>query len=122
MFSLYVFCKLPIPDRVKHILDTMELEDETELVYIDKIGTPDEYKSIASSAPNVGTFMIYDGTKTKNGKDCLIWYTMNEDRGLLTHAESAWYFLREFTLGFSGIGELLQYVDEEGIFIVTESP
>ncbi|KAG0058508.1 hypothetical protein BGZ89_001223 [Linnemannia elongata] len=72
MFSLHVFCKLPIPDRVKHILDTMELENETELVYVDKIGTPDEYKSIASSAPNVG--------------------------------------------------ELLQYVDEEGIFIVTESP
>ncbi|KAF9942902.1 hypothetical protein BGZ67_009360 [Mortierella alpina] len=115
-----VFSKIPLPDQVKHTLDTMEREDSDELVYIEKDGTVDEYKSLVRSMPdNLGMFVVYDGRKSKGGEDCLTWYMIDEDEGLLSNADSSWYLFIEFNLGFSGIGELRKYVDEEGIYVAT---
>ncbi|KAG9323561.1 hypothetical protein KVV02_003085 [Mortierella alpina] len=113
-----VFSKIPLPDQVNHTLDTMEREDSDELVYIEKDGTVDEYKSLVRSMPdNLGIFVVYDGRKSKSGEDCLAWYMIDEDECLLSNADSSWYLFREFKFGFSGIGELRQYVDEEGIYV-----
>jgi hypothetical protein len=116
-----IFSKVPLPENVKGVLDTMEKEDCVELVYIEKDGTVDEYKSHVTSIPdNLGIFAVYDGVK--GGKDCLTWYVVDQDEGLLSDIGSSWYLLREFTLGFSGIGELSQYVDQDGIYVAEEEP
>lgn len=118
-----IFSKVPLPERVRGVLDTMEKEDCVKLVYIEEDNTVDEYKSRVASIPdNLGMFVVYNGLKSKDGKDCLTWHIIGQDEDLLSDIGSSWYLLREFTLGFSGIGELLQYVDEEGIFVAPEEP
>ncbi|KAG0232362.1 hypothetical protein BGW42_008231 [Actinomortierella wolfii] len=100
----------------------MDREEQIEPVYMERDDTEDGYRSYSQTVPNnIGIFVVYDGFKTRDGLDCLRWYVIGEDESL-SDINSSWYLLREFTLGYSCIYELSQYVDEGGVFVAPEDP
>lgn len=118
MTNVPVFCKVPIPDCVKNVLDTMEKDPCANLLYINMDGTVDEYKTHVESIENYeGFFAVYEGYVSEDGRDCITWYIDGQDGSVVSDVDTAWYVFRDFVLGYSGIEDLQEYVDEKGIFV-----
>ena len=96
----------------------MEKDPCSDLLYIVMDGTADEYKSYTKSIDNYeGFFIVYEGRVSKDGRDCLTWYIDKQDGSIVADVNTAWYIYRDLVLGYCGIEDLREYVDEDGIFM-----